>query len=292
MSKHIIICTTAINRSNLHKSNIPEWYEYFNAVDKKIFNLKWLINIDYIEKLKEPIETTKNNFQSMIKDIPIQFVKKDEIKDGNFLNACKRICRYVKININSNKINDEDVIIVWLEDDWKLKPENIPFEQIINTYLSNMTYINLSYIRNNYIHALAPSIISYSLWKKIHLEALEQQKINTDPESCIGTYYTKHFGRYEDINNITVINKYKNYDKDFIERFSNLPNKFYTYDEKSKKNIISKNYIKKERVKHQIKDKITFIRITCASCYDIGRNYMEEQQLKKVGVHNNKDFYK
>ena len=52
----------------------------------------------------------------------------------------------------------------------------------------------------------------------------------------------------------------------------NLPNKFYTYDEKSKKNIISKNYIKKERVKHQIKDKITFIRITCASCYDIGRN--------------------
>ena len=292
MSKHIIICTTAINRSNLHKSNIPEWYNYFNAVNKSNFKLKWLINIDFIEKLKEPIEITKKNFQSIIKDISIQFVKKDGLKDGNFLKACKRICRYVKININSNKIDDNDIIIVWLEDDWKLKPENIPFEYLINTYLSNMTYINLSYIRNNYIHALAPSIISYPLWKKIHLEALEQQKSNTDPESCIGTYYTKHYGRYEDINNITIINKYKHYDKGLIERFLNVPNKFYTYDEKSKKNIILDNYIKKETVKHLIKDKITFIRITCSSCYDIGRSYMEEQELKKVGVHKDKDFYK
>ena len=292
MSKHIIICTTAINRSNLHKSNIPEWYKYFNSVDKKIYKLKWLINIDYIEKLKEPIETTKKNFESIIKDIPIQFVKKDEVKDGNFLSACKRICRYVKINVNGNKINENDVIIVWLEDDWKLKPENIPFEYLINTYLSNMTYINLSYIRNNYIHALAPSIISYPLWKKIHLEALEQQKANTDPESCIGIYYTKHFGRYEDINNITIINKYKSHGKGFIEHFSNTTNSFYSYDEKSKKNIILGNYIKKERIKHRIKDKITFIRITCSSCYDIGRSYMEEQNLKKVGVHKDKDFYK
>ena len=57
--KNIIIGTTSINRSKLHQTNIPNWYKWINELDRKKYNLKWFINIDYINKLGEEIEDTK-----------------------------------------------------------------------------------------------------------------------------------------------------------------------------------------------------------------------------------------
>ena len=65
----------------------------------------------------------------------------------------------------NNNFNKEDVIIFWLEDDWKLNK----LDRIITLYISNRCYINLSFIRANYLHALAPGLINYNLWEKLHL---------------------------------------------------------------------------------------------------------------------------
>ena len=57
--KTILIGTTAINRSELHKDMIPNWYDYINQLDRSKYDIQWFINVDYIEKLNEDIELTK-----------------------------------------------------------------------------------------------------------------------------------------------------------------------------------------------------------------------------------------
>ena len=69
--KHILIGTTATNRSLLHNETIPEWYKFINEIDKSEYSIRWFINIDYIEKLGENVKNTWENFQKIIIDIPI-----------------------------------------------------------------------------------------------------------------------------------------------------------------------------------------------------------------------------
>lgn len=279
--KHILIGTTAINRSILHKDVIPEWYNYINVIDKSKYDVKWFINIDYIEKLDENVIDTKNNFENIIKDIDKIFINSEKNVKGNFLKACKNISLKIENYVEKNKLNKKDVIIIWLEDDWKLNNQNIPLQQIIENYLSNLSYINLSYIRCNYIHALAPCIVNYELWSRIHLMAWKLQKDNIDPEHCVGLYFLKHFGKYENILNVTIINKYKKIDNKFFnQNYLKSNQSYYTFDEENKNNIINNKYINKTDVKKLIKDKITFIRITCSSASDYGRDFLKKYNLK------------
>ena len=74
--KTIIIGTTSINRSALHSDNIPEWYNYINALDKSKYTIQWFINIDYIDKLGESVQDTVENYQRIIADIPVTIVEK------------------------------------------------------------------------------------------------------------------------------------------------------------------------------------------------------------------------
>ena len=297
--KYILIGTTATNRSVLHNDVLAEWSTYFNTLDKSKYNIEWFINIDYIESLNENVITTRNNLKSIIKDIKIHFTNSGENIKGNFLNACKNVSSCIENYVINNKLNIDDVIIIWLEDDWKLNIENIPIQEIIENYLSNLTYINLSYIRLNYIHALAPCIINYNLWCKIHLLAWKNQKDHIDPEHCVGLYYLKNFGKFEHLLNITVINKYKKIKENYFKNdMFKLDNSYYTYDvDNNNNNIINKKYIKKNDIKNFIKDKITFIRISTSMCLDgvnYGRDFMKKYNIEKKKMQNNVqiDFYK
>ena len=294
--KHIFVGTTAVNRSDLHNENIEGWFNYINSIDKNKYEIEWVINVDFIEKLEESVSTTKDNFRRLIKDndIKLTLLNNDE-KHGNFLRACKRISSYIETQVMEKFLNYDDVIIIWLEDDWKLSQQNIPLERLIEQYMSNLTYINLSFIRNNYIHALAPSIISYPLWSKIHLEAWKQQNEHIDPEHCIGAYYKKTFGDYDDIVNITLINQYKNHDESFFQhKMFNFDTSYYTYDIQNESNFILDKYIENHNVQTFLKDKIAFIRVTCSSCVDYGRDFMKEYDIIKRRVQDDKtkDFYK
>jgi hypothetical protein len=290
--KNIIIGTTALNRPLLHIDNIPEWYNWINNVDKNIYNIIWFINIDYMEKLQSTIEETCNNFNKIIIDIPVIYLGNG--KTGNFLNACKRISSNIETYVNDNQLNNQNIIIIWLEDDWKLNTNNIPLQDLIENYLSNLTCINLSFIRLNYIHALAPCIINYELWSKLHLQAWKNQKEHIDPEHCVGKYFLNNYSKYEELNNITIINK--KIDKNFFNNsFLNYEKSFYTFHNNN--NIINDRFIKKKDIINFNKDKITFIRITPTYCIDncnYGRQFMKKYDIIKTHLQdkNNIDFYK
>jgi hypothetical protein len=290
----IIIGTTAINRPNLHKDNIKEWYDWINSVDKTKYNINWFINVDYVEKLEATVEDTILNFKDIIQDIPTNFLVSIE-NNGNFLKACKQIAINIEEFIDENDFDDDNIIIIWLEDDWKLNNNAISLQEIIETYLSNLTYINLSFIRSNYIHALAPSIIHWNLWKKLHLEAWINQEDHIDPEHCVGLYFINKFGKYQNIQNITVINK--NIKKDYFnQEFLCKDKSYYTYHNEKYNILKNKKYLDKNKIKEFCENTITFIRISPSFCIDgvnYGRIFMEKNNLKKIGIQNNEqiEFY-
>jgi len=287
----IIIGTTAINRPELHSDNMGEWYNWINSIDKTKYNINWFINVDYIEKLEKSTEDTIQNLTNIIQEIPTHFYTCGETS-SNFLQACKRVSSNIEEFIKKNKFDDNRIAIIWLEDDWKLSQNNIPLQELLEIYLEKMSYINLSYIRANYIYALAPSIIHWNLWKNVHLQAWTKQKQNIDPEHCIGLYFIENFGKYKNLHNITVINKNIKeayFSQDFLCREKS----YNTYNNEKYAILKNEKNIDKSQVRQFCKDIITFLRITPSFCSDCGRNFMEKYNIKKTGIQNDKntDFY-
>tara|TARA_B100001063_G_scaffold138607_1_gene129480 strand:+ start:9298 stop:10194 length:897 start_codon:yes stop_codon:yes gene_type:complete len=296
--KTILIGTTSVNRPVLHNDNILEWYNWINALDKTKYNIHWFINIDMIDKLNFSYNETKKNYENIIKDIPITFLQHPENK-GNFLKACQRVSQQIEKHVEENNLKKDDVIIFWLEDDWKLHTKIVlDLQYLLETYMSNNCHMNLSFIRANYIHALAPGLINYNLWKKLHLKAWKQQKNHIDPEHCVGKFYLKNFQKnIKEMNNITIINKFKKPGGGFFKgEYLNQKNSYYTYDIEENSNIIKDNYISKKKVKENCNNTITFMRITCGYCVggvNYGRNFMKKYNLEKKRIQNNNviDFY-
>ena len=290
----IIIGTTAINRPELHSDNMGEWYNWINSLDKTKYNINWFINVDYIEKLGATVEETIQNFQKIIQEIPTHFFTCGP-NGGNFLQACKRVSSNIAEFIIKNELNQDKIAIIWLEDDWKLSPNNIPLQELLEIYLGNLSCINLSYIRENYVHALAPSIINWNLWKQVHLQAWTLQESHIDPEHCVGQYFIKNFGKYKHIQNITIINK--QIKEAYLQQDFLCREKSYNTYHDEKYNILKNDkHINKSEISNFCKDAITFLRITPSFCQDgvnYGRNFMEKYNIKKKGVqdNNNINFY-
>jgi hypothetical protein len=165
--KHVIIATTAINRPMLHSDNMVGWVDWIADLKDKDTSITWFINIDMVEKLESTYGETQTTFENMIKErIPTVFLSNPTGK-GNFLEACKRLSINIVQHVENLDLSEEEqrsVKIIWLEDDWKLNPASkIACKDVIQNYTTNYSHTNLSFNRNNYIWALAPSIISYSL---------------------------------------------------------------------------------------------------------------------------------
>jgi hypothetical protein len=271
-----------------------EWYNWINSLDKTKYNINWFINVDYIPKLEKSTEATIQNFQKIIQDIPTHFLTCDA-NGGNFLKACKRISSNISEFITKNKLDQDKIAIIWLEDDWKLSPNNIPLQELLETYLGNMSCINLSYIRENYVHALAPSIIHWNLWKQVHLAAWTKQESHVDPEHCVGQYFIKNFGKYKHVQNITIINR--QIKEAYLQQYFLCREKSYnTYHNEKYTILKNEKHIDKSQIPEFCKDTITFLRITPSFCQDgvnYGRNFMERYNIKKTGVQNNNhvEFY-
>jgi hypothetical protein len=280
----IIIGTTAINRPELHSDNMGEWYNWINSLDKTKYNINWFINIDYIPKLEKSVEETIQNFQKIIQEIPTHFCTCDA-NGGNFLKACKRISSNISEFITKKQLDQDKIAIIWLEDDWKLSPNNIPLQEILETYLGNLSCINLSYIRENYVHALAPSIIHWNLWKQVHLAAWTKQESHVDPEHCVGLYFIKNFGKYKHIQNITIINKNikENY---FLDDFLCREKSYNIYHDEKYTILKNEKNIDKTQVRKFCENIITFLRITPSFCSDCGREFINKYNIKKSGIQN------
>lgn len=289
---NLIIATTAINRPELHSDIFPDWLDWTNKINKDNYQVKWFINIDYVEKLERTFEETKENIIKINNNrFDLHFFKPDDDK-GNFLNACKRLSFNINNYIDNNKLNS-DTKIIWLEDDWKLNPDIIiDINDLIKYYSSNSNLINLTFIRNNYIHALAPSIIGVNLWKDLFLKAWKKQKDHIDPEHCVGKYYIKKYGKYASMYNCTIINRIVK-DNYLNKPYFNFKNSFYTFNNDKFEILKNNKFIEKDDIKKKLKNKIVFFRITPKSCEDYGRKFMEKLNLKKshIQTNDNKDFY-
>jgi hypothetical protein len=290
----IIIGTTAINRPELHSDNMGDWYNWINSLDKTKYNINWFINVDYIPKLEKSTEDTIQNFQKIIQEIPTHFYTCDT-NGGNFLQACKRLSSNIEEFITKKQLDQNKIAIIWLEDDWKLSKNNIPLQELLETYFGKMAYINLSYIRENYVHALAPSIINWNLWKNLHLKAWTMQEQHIDPEHCVGVYFIKNFGKYKNVQNITIINK-KIQDAFLTQDFLCREKSYNTYHNEKYTILKNEKHLDKTQIQKFSEKEITFLRITPSFCQDgvnYGRNFMEKYNIKKTGVQNNNhlEFY-
>jgi len=285
--KYLIVGTTATNKPYLHSDVIREWSQWINNLNDE-WKIVWFVNIDYVEKLEETYETTKENFINLIdKRIELYFMPK---KEAHFLTSCKVIALSIKKYIDENLKLDDKPMIFWLEDDWKLNHEyanTFPLENLVK-YLHDYHYINLTYIRNNYIWALAPSLISYDLWLDLFYENWMNEKKDIDPEHCIGLYFRKKFGNPNDLINITFINKKVSVGF-FDQQYLNQTNSFYTFynDAFAIDTKINKKYIPLEQLKQNkfVNKSPVMIRVTpnmsIGGC-QYGRDFMEKYNLKKL----------
>jgi hypothetical protein len=295
MRTNILIGTTAINRPKLHYDNMPDWIKWICELNEKQYNIKWFVNIDIISSLEATFENTKDNFDKLINNrIDVVYLTNESCK-GNFLEACKRISRNI-MEYSYTLENTSDLRVIWLEDDWKLDKNNLMnINDLINNYSTQLSHINLTFIRNNYIWALAPSIMGFELWKKLHYDGWEEQTEMIDPEHCIGKYCIKLYGKEEHLTNLTILNKQitqKYYDNRFLKN----ANSSYTYSKSEYVLREDNKYVKLENIKDHYKDKMVFMRITPTFCIggcDYGRKFMENHNLYKSRKQNenHQEFY-
>ena len=295
MRTNILIGTTAINRPELHNDVMPDWIEWICELNKEQYNIKWFVNIDIITSLEPTFENTKDNFSKLINNrIDVTYLTNESGK-GNFLEACKRVSQNI-FDHNETLENKENSKVIWLEDDWKLnKDAYMNINELIDNYSTSLSHINLTFIRNNYLWALAPSIMGFELWKKLHYDGWKKQIEMIDPEHCIGKYCIKLHGKEQKLTNLTILNRQiteKYYDRGFFKN----ENSSYTY---SKNNYILREddkYVKLENVKEHYKDKMVFMRITPTFCIgggEYGREFMEKHNLHKARKQSedHQDFY-
>ena len=299
----LLIGTTSINRPELHSKVFINWLEWIVQL-KKFANYKivWFINIDYIENLPNSYEQTKNNFKDLSKNYVDEIIFTNTSNDTKgFSKACKNISTYIdkyidKYNeINSSEIKN-NINILWLEDDWEFNSFGIDLYNLISLYSTFSSVINLSFIRNNYIWALAPCIISLDFWKLYHSKYFQTCPELSDPENYLGINFLKSTEILEkNITNLSIINKKT--DNKYFEsnNFLSYPNSYYTnYNNIILPQNISESiklkYIKSENIKNYFKSTNLFIRITPKMSNDVGRNYIKNFNLVKN--FNSSDMYK
>jgi len=218
-----IVGTTAINRPDLHNIVIPKWKKWLLGCGGK---LKWFINIDILEHLQESYESTKQNFEKLFDDSRIEPIILQQ-QHNKFLGACKNLSENIRNYVEIMGLDKNNLKIIWLEDDWELIEDPPTFCQL-EKYCQGMSHLNLSGIKNNYIWALAPSIITYELWLNIFYEAWKNQQFDICPEKSVGKYYKTKYCNHEDTHNIILLSEKTDQEliKDMIFKNTKI---FYLY---------------------------------------------------------------
>jgi hypothetical protein len=258
-----IIGTTAINRPDLHNIVLPKWKKWLLGCGGKI---KWFINIDILEYLNASYETTKKNFENLLDDPRIELIILGQQYD-KFLGACKNLSENIKTYVENRELDRNNLKIIWLEDDWDLIEDTPSFSEL-EKYCGGgvMTHLNLSGIKNNYIWALAPSILTYNFWLSIFYEAWKNQLIDLCPEKSIGNYYQSKYGSHENTPNIILLREDtdQNLLKDMIFKNTEI---FYLHQGGAE------SY-----------PEILFIKLFPNISFDVGIEYMKSKNITKQFV--------
>jgi len=244
----IIVGTTAINRPELHNIVLPKWKKWLLDSKKQII---WFINIDILQCLDESYDDTKKNMESLLNDQNIKLVILPQ-QYNKFLGACKELSENIKKYVNNEQLNTTTLKIIWLEDDWELIGDT-NFNDI-EKYCNNLIHINLTGIKNNYIWALAPSILSYDFWVNVFYEAWKNQHCDICPEKCIGNYFQSNYCVLEKIQSIVLVMNDNNINNKNVNTNEPIFIKLYPHIavdigiEYMKNKNIKKKFVKKNRI--------------------------------------------
>ena len=166
----IIICTTAVNRSEFH-------YEIFKKYMKFLDGLKckWIINIDKV--VNEPLYVTINNFKNICNSELIDLKILPNTIGGTkhiFYSSAMRLA-YDATDYNSK------YGVLWLEDDWNCIAD-FKLKDILTDDIPSR-YIQLS--KREKCISFHPGIFSWDLFKKWFIDQISDENnpyYNQNPE--------------------------------------------------------------------------------------------------------------
>jgi len=125
MSRYdLIVCTTAVDRTCLHRVVFPSYFSFLKGVKGK-----WLINLDRVfnTSIKECMGYIKEGARIHCPEMEIEFFFENEKLTGtreSFFKAAENLI------LKAGKLNPKYGIL-WLEDDWAMNP-NITGKRLID----------------------------------------------------------------------------------------------------------------------------------------------------------------
>jgi hypothetical protein len=286
---NLIIGTTGLNRLDLHSDNIKEWCDFINISNN--FNITWFLNIDVVPNLEFNYEDTVNNFRKQLSsNVKLIVLPK---KEPGFVKSCHLISKNIYDYVLNNKLNVDKTYVMWLEDDWKLNKgatSNINLSYFLK-FMNKKSYLNLSFIRSNYIWALAPSLLGFELFCNLHHKCWDEcnkKNISGDAEHLLGLYFRANLlNDPTKLKTINVINnKFKRiksgyFNQDFT-KYQYARNMIYDLKYKPSCDVLNEIFI--NDVNKYLNNDYNFIRISpgwCADGVNYGRKYMASKKIKK-----------
>lgn len=283
----LFICTTAINRSELHTKS----FENYNKILQSITNyeIEWHINIDKVKDIEEDRMITCENIKKIINSNKIKLFF--NISDTS---GMTQATKYLFNKINEN-IKENDLIF-WLEDDWIIEDNtqniiNIILQQIDkNTFLSFFQYAFCSF---------APCIFGYNVFKNIFLNGINMCDNTLDPEFAVQNYigiFTRGAPEKYNVNRVlqNIIINCKLYEA--TDKFT------YVKNDKEEIKLINKNTMSENGfykytnidVIFNSDEKYDYIHMYPMKCYvsDIGIKWRNKKNLKKWDRYDCGDYKK
>ena len=238
---NLIILTTAITRGQFHKKSIGKFYKLYNIFLKE-FNIFHIINLDLPDKLKNKF--SKNETINLFKDIIPKNVNTTLIDNDNpgFLNAYKNVVnKCVELNLKNN------TLVWWFEDDWDVSFFNPFLFEIIKKFPTDKCFAFNS-VRNSPLGSFRGGpIMTYKYFEK-YFDIVSNNIVNNtcDPERQVSRWISGinrtngHKKIHRNIKNDNTINIIFFYFNDCKINIKEMPNWYYSRENKYNKNLIFK----------------------------------------------------
>tara|TARA_B100001113_G_scaffold180282_1_gene147572 strand:+ start:218 stop:856 length:639 start_codon:yes stop_codon:yes gene_type:complete len=160
----IIICTTAVDRPELHKDTFTKYLKFLEGC-----NFHWMIHLNNVwSNYVHSIETIKDILQGKSYEI---IFSSDGGKNIDFFNAGKKL-------IETCTDHESKYGVLWLEDDW----EYIGNDKLIDI-LGDYDYLQL--VSRNQEMSFNPGVFSWDVVKDImqpNMKRTGYKKYNDNPE--------------------------------------------------------------------------------------------------------------
>jgi hypothetical protein len=306
---NLIILTTAITRGEFHRRSIGKFYEQYGPMLRNM-DVHHIINLDCPNKLADTF--TKLETTTLFKEIIPDHIHTHIIDNDTpgFLTAYKNVVRQA----NELNIINEQSLIWWFEDDWKIINANKDLFNIISTFPVSQPYAFNS-VQGSPLGSFRGGPIMNARYFQTYFDIVSNNVANDtcDPERQVSRWVsgidrqngTQRIHRHIEHNIVNIIFFYHNTSKINVKEFP------YTYYDRTDKfssdlkfnyyaiksqditrfqfgvmdvhaNTIKFEDISKEAMHAQLSNEgINYVCIKPWMFSDIGREFNTEHSLKK-----------